>query len=256
MNQLVLLKNKQAVTTSIQVSESFGKRHDNILREIDSYKKDVLNFEEMFFETESPDKYGRPRRTFLMNRDGFTLLAMGFTGKEALQFKLKYINAFNELEKQLSQQSTTPAIPTTYKEALQHLLIELDKNEQLSTQNLILEQQVKELKPKADYVDSIFENKGLVNISQIAKDYGMSAQRMNEILHNLKIQYRQSGQWLLYAKYQDKGYTHSNTIQIKRHDGKTDVKMNTKWTQKGRLFIYELLKKEGILPVIERGVGA
>lgn len=122
----------------------------------------------------------------------------------------------------------------------------------LTTTNLMLEQQVKELKPKADYVDSILKNKGLVAISQIAKDYGMSAMKMNELLHELKVQYKQSGQWLLYAKYQAKSYTHSETINITRTDGSPDVRMNTKWTQKGRLFLYELLKKEGIVPMIER----
>lgn len=122
----------------------------------------------------------------------------------------------------------------------------------LTTANLMLEQQVKELKPKADYVDGILKNKGLVTIGQIAKDYGMSAMKMNELLHELKVQYKQSGQWLLYAKYQAKGYTHSETINITRTDGSPDVRMNTKWTQKGRLFLYELLKKEGIVPMIER----
>lgn len=122
----------------------------------------------------------------------------------------------------------------------------------LTTANLMLEQQVKELKPKADYVDSILKNKGLVAIGQIAKDYGMSAMKMNELLHELKVQYKQSGQWLLYAKYQAKGYTHSETINITRTDGSPDIRMNTKWTQKGRLFLYELLKKEGIVPMIER----
>ena len=122
----------------------------------------------------------------------------------------------------------------------------------LTTANLMLEQQVRELKPKADYVDSILKNKGLVAIGQIAKDYGMSAMKMNELLHKLKVQYKQSGQWLLYAKYQAKGYTHSETINITHKDGSPDVRMNTTWTQKGRLFLYELLKKEGIVPMIER----
>jgi anti-repressor protein len=122
----------------------------------------------------------------------------------------------------------------------------------LQTKTLVLEQQVHELKPKADYTDIILKNKGLVTITQIAKDYGMSAKEMNDILHDLKIQYKQSGQWLLYSRYHDKGYTHSETVDIVRKDGTPDIKMNTKWTQKGRLFIYDLLKKNGILPVIER----
>ena len=116
-------------------------------------------------------------------------------------------------------------------------------------------QQIGELKPKSDYVDSILNNKGLVNITQIAKDYGLSGEAMNDILHELKIQYKQGTQWLLYSNYHDKGYTHSQTINITHKDGTPDVKMNTKWTQKGRLFIYELLKaKKDLLPVIERKV--
>lgn len=109
-----------------------------------------------------------------------------------------------------------------------------------------------ELKPKADYVDTILKNKGLVTITQIAKDYGMSGQQMNGLLHVHKIQYKQSGQWLLYREYHDKGYTHSETVDIARSDGRPDIKMTTKWTQKGRLFLYELLKADNILPVIER----
>ncbi|GGA32025.1 Rha family transcriptional regulator [Psychrobacillus lasiicapitis] len=103
MNQLVIMHDQQAVTTSLQVAEDFGKRHDNVLRDIEGLKEDVLNFEEMFFQTETPDAYGRPRKTYFMNRDGFTLLAMGFNGKEAILFKLKYIEAFNQMEKQLTQ---------------------------------------------------------------------------------------------------------------------------------------------------------
>lgn len=109
-----------------------------------------------------------------------------------------------------------------------------------------------ELRPKADYVDRILKNKGLVTITQIAKDYGMSGQAMNRLLHDLGVQYKQSGQWLLYREHQAKGYTHSETVEIVRADGRDDVRMSTKWTQKGRLFLYELLKTNDVLPTIER----
>ncbi len=131
---------------------------------------------------------------------------------------------------------------------------EQQEKENLKLQNAQLIQQNGELKAKADYTDLILKNKGLVTITQIAKDYGMSPQEMNKKLHELKIQYKQSGQWLLYAQYHDKGYTHSETIPITRSDGRADISMTTKWTQKGRLFIYDLLKQEGILPMIEREV--
>jgi prophage antirepressor-like protein len=129
---------------------------------------------------------------------------------------------------------------------------EQEKNRQLETANAMKDQQIKELKPRADYTDKILKNKGLVTVSQIAKDYGMSAQQMNKKLYELGVQYKQSGQWLLYSRYHDKGYTHSETINITRNDGRPGIKMETKWTQKGRLFIYGRLKSVGILPVIER----
>ena len=117
-------------------------------------------------------------------------------------------------------------------------------------------QLIGELKPKADYVDMILNNKGLVTITQIAKDYGMSGNRMNKLLNTYGVQYKQSGQWLLYSKYHDMGYTHSKTIDITRSDGRPDIVMETKWTPKGRLFIYELLKENGILPIIEQQIAS
>lgn len=122
----------------------------------------------------------------------------------------------------------------------------------LESENVRQKQLIGELKPKADYVDTILRNKGLVTITQISKDYGMSGRAMNKLLSEMGIQYKQSGQWLLYSKYHDKGYTHSETINITRSDGRSDVTMETKWTQKGRLYLYERLKKEGVLPLIER----
>lgn len=113
-----------------------------------------------------------------------------------------------------------------------------------------------ELKPKADYTDIILQSKSLVTITQIAKDYGMSGSAMNEMLRRYGVQYKQSRQWLLYSKYHNNGFTHSETVTITHSDGRTDTVMNTKWTQKGRLFIYNLLKSYGILPVIEQYVSA
>lgn len=123
--------------------------------------------------------------------------------------------------------------------------------ENFQLENTQQKQIIGELKPKADYTDIILKNKGLVTITQIAKDYGLSGQALNDKLHELKIQYKIGEQWLLYSKYHAKGYTHSETIPITRKNGMKDVNMITKWTQKGRLFIYELLKKNNILPLIE-----
>lgn len=118
----------------------------------------------------------------------------------------------------------------------------------------VVEQQkiIGELQPKANYVDTILQSKSLVLTTQIAKDYGMSARRLNQILKEMRIQYKVGGQWVLYSKYQSNGYVHSRTINITRANGESDTTMQTEWTQKGRLFLYEALKKKGYVPVIEQ----
>lgn len=118
---------------------------------------------------------------------------------------------------------------------------------------LIAEQRVNELTPKASYYDLVLKNNSLVTITQIAKDYGMSGQELNSKLHELKVQYKQGATWLLYSKYQRTGWTHSDTVMVKRKDGTHKAVMQTKWTQKGRLGLYELLKNHDILPLIEQG---
>ncbi|AHF19671.1 phage repressor protein/antirepressor Ant [Leuconostoc mesenteroides] len=123
---------------------------------------------------------------------------------------------------------------------------------ELQQNNLVLNQQVNELKPKADYADVILNNKALVTITFIAKDYGMSGVKMNELLHELGVQYKQGTTWLLYAKHQRKGWTQSETHEVIKKDGTTKLVPNTKWTQKGRLGLYELLKANGYLPLIEQ----
>lgn len=133
---------------------------------------------------------------------------------------------------------------TKYKE-------ERDKRRFLSEQVLTQQKLIAELQPKADYVNQILKSTSSVKTTQIAKDYGMSARAFNKLLYELGIQYRVGDQWVLYAKYQACGYVRSVTYEYRHRDGRLDVKMCTEWTQKGRLFLYETLKKEGYLPLME-----
>lgn len=126
------------------------------------------------------------------------------------------------------------------------------KNRQLTDTVAIQNQQIAELQPKASYYDVVLNCKDVISISKISKDYGKSAQWLNEYLHKKKVQFKQGDIWLLYEKYADKGYTHSRTHIINGKGGKPETKMHTYWTQKGRLFIYDLLKSDGIVPLIER----
>lgn len=129
------------------------------------------------------------------------------------------------------------------------LLIEVaTKLKEERTLRLVAEQKVAELKPKADYYDTILANPSLLPISVIAKNYGMSANKMNLLLHDLGVQYKQGDVWLLYADYQNEGYTHT---EMKLWEGSSRMKPNTKWTQKGHIFIYQFLKKHDVYPTIE-----
>lgn len=134
--------------------------------------------------------------------------------------------------------------------ALTELKEEREKRKSLELTSAVQKQQIAELQPKASYYDLILQNKDTLSITQIAKDYGMSGRRLNELLKALGVQYRFRKTWLLYQPYAELGYTQSKTFAI---DAEKSV-MHTYWTQKGRLFLYDLLKRKCILPVIEQEV--
>ncbi|RDD76512.1 phage antirepressor [Lactiplantibacillus plantarum] len=132
------------------------------------------------------------------------------------------------------------------KDALGDLL--LKAGSQLKQKDLVIQ----ELKPKADYTDSMLANKGLETISMIAKNYGYSTREFNKLLHGLGIQYKQGKTWLLYAKYQDEGYTHVEPYEYTNSDGIKQVRNTMKWTQAGQKFLYDFLKSKGIMPLVEQ----
>ena len=133
-----------------------------------------------------------------------------------------------------------------YKEERQRRLL-------LESENAVQKQQLLEMKPKVSYYDVVINSPDLISITEIAKDYGWSAKHMNGYLHSKGIQYKQGDRiWILYQKYAEQGLTSTKTHAYLTDDGSTHTKVHTYWTQKGRLFIYDLLKKDGILPLIEK----
>lgn len=124
----------------------------------------------------------------------------------------------------------------------------------IEAQNVLAakDKQIEEMKPKASYYDVILNCKGLLATSVIAKDYGWSAIRLNEYLHKKGIQFKQGKTWLLYQKYATEGYASTKTHEHLGNDGTNHANVHTYWTQKGRRFIYDLLKNDGIVPLIER----
>lgn len=129
---------------------------------------------------------------------------------------------------------------------------EREQRKQLETTVAVQEQQIAELQPKASYYDVVLNCKDLLSITTIAKDYGKSGVWLNRYLHQNGVQYKQGQNWLLYQKYAEKGYTSTKTQTFNGMDGQQHTKVHTYWTQKGRLFIYDLLKMNGLLPLIEQ----
>lgn len=241
------------VTTSNRVAEELEVRHDNLIIKIDGYLSKFSSPEisgQFYIPSEYKTLDGRTVRNYLITEKGIAQLIGGYSAAvpKAFDLNVAYINEFERMKNELS----IHRVPRTMKEALLIALEQQEKIETLQLENQVKDQQIAELRPKATYYDLILQCADLISMTEIAKDYGMSAKAMNKTLHELGIQYKQSGQWLLYRQYQDRGYTHSETVDIERSDGRRDITMNTKWTQKGRLALYELLKRNGILPMIER----
>lgn len=166
---------------------------------------------------------------------------------------------FIECEK-AAKEKLSFGLPTTFAEALRLAADQAEKIEaqqktiQESAKEIVaLSNKVTEMQPKVSYYDKILASKATLTVTQVAQDYGMSAKAFNVMLRNFGIQRKVNGQWVLYRQHLQNGYVHSKSIDIIRHDGQHETKNNTEWTQKGRLFLYEELKRHDVLPLIERG---
>ena len=194
----------------------------------------------------------------IINESGLYSLVMGSKLPTAKQFKhwitSEVIPSIRKYGAYLTPEKVEEVLlnPDTLIKLATELKAEREARKNAELEAASAKQLIGELKPKADYTDRILSSKGTVPTTAIAKDYGMSAKAMNQKLHELRVIYRMGSQWFLYAKYQARGYTHSKTFDFKHSDGRPDCKMQTEWTQKGRLFLYQLLKKHGVLPMIER----
>ena len=240
MNDLVIMQDRQAVTTSLKVAEVFDKNHRDVMESIRNSTAENSAVEKMFEKSSYINLQKHEHPMYYMNRDGFSLLAMGFTGKKAMGFKLKYIAAFNKMEDFIKngRRKDNYPIPATYGEALQ-LAADLQKK-------------VEHDKPKVDYYDSQMRNPGLMTTTVIANDYDMSAREMHQKLHDYGVIYRQGKNWVLYSKYKGQGYAQEEPFPYRNSNNHQGMKPILKWTQKGKKLIYDLFKQHGILPSVEQ----
>ncbi|HBK0561174.1 TPA: phage antirepressor [Staphylococcus pseudintermedius] len=215
----------------------YSNTRDALYRHIDVEDKDVVKL----------DTLGGKQSQTVINESGLYSLIFSSKLESAKRFKRWVTSEVLPAIRKHGIYATDNVIEQTIQnpDYIIHVLTEFKKERE---GRLVAEQQVKELQPKATYYDLILQNKSLLSVTKIAKDYGMSARALNKLLHELGVQYKQGDIWLLYAKHQDKGYTHTSTYALDEERSK----VTTKWTQKGRLFIYDLLKDNDILPTIEQ----
>ena len=196
------------------------------------------------------------KETIIINESGLYSLILSSKMPNAKKFKRWVTNEVLPAIRKHGIYATDDLIanPDLAIAAFTALKEERERNKTLTAAVAVQQQQIAEMKPKATYYDVVLKCKDAVNITVIAKDYGWSGIRMNEYLHNKGIQFKQGDTWLLYQKHADKGYTRTNTHVYEDSNGFEHTKVHTKWTQKGRLFIYEQLKADGIYPQIEMEV--
>ena len=241
MREIVLsMQSGEPVASSRQIAENFEKRHDHVIRDIDAIKKDVPNFGEMFFETTAPDSYGREQRAYLMNRDGFTLLAMGFTGKAALEWKLKYIAAFNEMEKKLTEQPqlTRSQLLATALIAAHEELEEKDKR-------------IAELTPKGVFADAVSASGQSILVGEMAKLLSQNGIQMGR--NRLFSWMRENGYLIKDRKRTDYNMPTQKSMELRlfeiketsiaHSDGHTSINKTPKVTGIGQVYFVNLFLK-------------
>lgn len=235
-------ENGQALTNSLLVAEKFGKNHRDVIRSIKDLLTSAQNCAHLFSESEYPDSYGRMQPMFIMNRDGFTLLAMGFTGEKAMAFKLEFLNAFNKMESLLKSDDyilmrSQQILKGRLELAERKLQAVTAEKEQLRLTAETQECQLREQAPKVDYYDKVIDSTGLQTANMIASCFGISSIKLNKLLCQWGVQYKQGDCYFLYSKYRDKGYAEHKPYAYVGSDGKTKTRQHMFWTEKGKMLI-------------------
>ncbi|TJY14118.1 phage antirepressor [Staphylococcus chromogenes] len=190
------------------------------------------------------DYAGQKRSVTLINESGLYSLIFSSKLESAKRFKRWVTSEVLPAIRKHGIYATDNVIEQTLKDP-DYIITVLTEYKKEKEQNLLLQQEIGELKPKADYVDEILRSNGTLATTQIAADYGISAQKLNKLLHEARLQRKVNKQWVLYSEHMGKSYTESDTIPIVRSDGRENTVLQTRWTQKGRLKIHEIMTDFG-----------
>ena len=255
-NDLIQFGESKQTMSSLEIAKLTGKPHNDVMKAIRAMEPawEKVNGGK-FSRVEYKDAKGEMRPCFELTKTECLYVATNFNDEARSKLVLRW----EELEqKQRAQMLHLPDF-TNPAEAARAWAQEYEQKQVLAIENKRLEEENiqlvienQELKNDKNYLDIIMRSKELLTISQIAQDYGMSGKAMNKLLADMGVQYSINGQWILYAKYKDCGYVSSRSIEFIRNNGQRDYRLHTEWTQAGRKFLYEELKKQGVIPMLER----
>lgn len=256
MNKIATVDRKEKTLNSREVAKMIRRKHSELLKDIRRYS-DYLAAGDFplgryFMKSSYIDANNQERPCFLVTKAGCEIIANKLTGKHGTWFTAAYVDKFNQMEHRQANINVKYQIPQSFAEALRLAADVAEQNSQLRADNEIKTQKIAEYEPKITYLDQILKSPATLTVTQIAADYGMSARALNEFLHRKRIQHKVNGQWILYRVNMRKGWTKSLTHQFQRSDGRLDTALQTRWTQKGRLAIHQLLESEGIQALIDR----
>ena len=244
--------NGNDVTTSLIVAQVFGKEHKNVVRDIEnlscSESFNRLNFERITYK----DARNREQTAYEMTKDGFSFLVMGYTGTKAGEFKERFINEFNKRESLLKNDDyilmRSQQILQKRLEASEERLRQLEaKTEQLQNTVELQDKELKQTAPKVEYCDKVLSSEGYLTVNMIAACLGISDIKLNKLLCQWGIQYKESGVYYLYSKYRDKGYTVHKPHAYIDSLGNIKTRQHMYWTEIGKKFILELYSSKAIV---------
>lgn len=234
MDNLVKIENGQIVVSSRDIAKHFEKEHKNVIQSIEKLKAENSALTPMFYETSYRAGTGKAYKEYLMNRDGFSLLVMGFTGAKALEWKLKYIAAFNEMEKKLREQQQI-MLPKDYLSALKALVVAEEEKQKLLAEN-------EEMKPKAAFYDDVTGSSDTIDIKSAAKVLNIPNMGRNKLFAFLRDNHVLNKRNEPYQYFVDRGYFRQVESSWE-HDGTVHISLKTVVFQKGIDFIRGLIAK-------------